>query len=59
MITVTGGEGEMQVVDIQGKIVKNITITSNKCSISVNNAGVYVVRIIGNNRTMSQKVIIH
>lgn len=59
-VTVVGGQGRMEIIDMQGRIIKSISnINSDKCSLTVDKSGSYVVRVIGDNGIVSDKVIIN
>ncbi|PTM03203.1 MAG: hypothetical protein DA407_14285, partial [Bacteroidetes bacterium] len=48
----------VQVFDILGKQVKNVTLTNNTLNVSNLNTGVYIVKITQNNTSTTKKLVI-
>lgn len=51
-------DGQIQIVNLMGQIVKEVSARSGSQEISIEKTGYYLVRIIGNNRSISRKVFI-
>lgn len=51
-------DGQIQIVNLMGQIIKEVSARSGSQEISIEKTGYYLVRIIGNNRSISRKVFI-
>ena len=60
-VTITSSNSDamnVQVFDILGKQVKNVTLTNNTLNVSNLNTGVYILKITQNNATTTKKLVI-
>ncbi|MCR5014322.1 MAG: T9SS type A sorting domain-containing protein [Bacteroidales bacterium] len=52
------GEGQLQIIDMLGRIVSSTTINGNYSQMIDNTPGVYVVRLVSEGNTYTQKIVV-
>lgn len=58
MLTINGVEGDLQIIDMLGRIVSSTTIKGEYTQTLNSTPGVYVVRLVTPNKTYTQKIVV-